>query len=616
MLRFLLCALCGMASVWLCAQDTPVLPPLPDMSDDDVSEDSENAATNVTEKVSYDFTWDVDAYSSLNWASWDSDVEYWFQSLGYIGDACIYPPTPPETFFGIGQALQELPSVFNTITNDVPAVLVEGVPTWGVNVREKVNDTTGKRQFITIIGHHIVHASPVPSTFDPETWCLKVYNNGNPLPDWINNDEEARTTWFSLRGRERLGMSYTFVAPGRIGELQRALQLKADEERLKDEAPEKPPRDFSFTKIDFPNPMQILFGFYNPKYVALGLFTQKHLGDKWDYRGQIPASIGHDYVEFSFNHLPENDPTFFKIVDLTTDTDKDGLPDGMEVAFFKTDPNSRDTTDCGMDDWSKIYLYDLDPTIPDNDHDGILDGEDELPTIAGPEITIQSPREGEAFTVSSIGTANVVTSCNIMPAHTVASDSPKLVGLWINGVNKITYDNPLSFLGGHHEIVSNEFTPGKHSIVVEAEQEGEPRLRSRKFIEITVKARGPALHVIEPEDGTTIYQTNIAVKVRVEDKNVVVLCNGQEMQQNNYYRFIVLQFAEADVGKEKSITLQATTPTGEITTKRILITVGNKHTNQIPTDHILNLGLRVFEGHLDGVTVSPDDFNEEGVLAR
>lgn len=612
--KALLMIMCCAITLQTYAKDISGVPPLPNVPDEESGTETSNANTNDVETVSYDFVWDVDKYTSLNWSSWDTTVSTWFNGLATIEQACLYPPTPPEMFFGIGQELKELPVVFNAITNDIPAVLVEGIPTWGVNVRERVDDATKKREFLTIVGHSIVHTSPVPSSFNPEAWSLRAYNNGQPLPDWINNDADARATWFSLRGRERLGMAHTFVAPGRMKDLQRALQIKAEEERLRREMSQTLPNSLSFINMDFSSPQQILFNVYNPRYVALGLLTQVKLGDAWDYRGQIPASLGYGYVGFPFRHLPENDPRFFRVVDLTTDSDRDGLPDGLEVTVFKTDPNKRDTTDCGMDDWLKIYLYDLDPTIPDNDHDGILDGEDELPTIAGPEITIFRPSKNEEFTVSSLGTFNLTTSGNVMPVTGVTGETPKLAALWVNGVNKIPYDNPAAFQYSYHFSDTKTLTPGVYSIVVEAEQDGHPRLRSRKFVNITVRPRGPELVVIEPKEDAQLYDAHLAVKVRVEEKDTMVWCNDEEMQSNNYYRFHILHFTEADLDQTKTIRLKAVASTGEITIKLLKVTIHGLRENEILIDHILNTGSRVFDGTLDGATLKPEDFSEDGGL--
>lgn len=591
--------------------------PLPPMPGEDEGEDSSDVATNVVERVSLEPIWSADTYASLDWGAWEGRVREWYDAFGSAEEACLHPPTPPHMVLGIGQPLQELPSVFTAITNAVPAVLVEGVPTWGVNVREQVDGKTGVRRFLTVMGHHVVHASPVPSTFDPEAWSLRVYNGGEALPAWIENDAEARATWFLLRGRERFGMACTFVAPGRLEELEAALQMKALLEREAAEAEQREPCAFSFTKIDFPNPKEIVFEFHNPLGNALGLLTQETLGETWDYRGRVPMMRGQEYVSFPFHRLPENDPHFFRMIDLSVDSDGDGLPDGLELSVFKTDPRKRDTTDCGMDDWSKIYLYGLDPTIDDNDGDGILDGDDELPMAAGPEIAISRPLDGEVYTVGAAGTAYVVVAGSVSPVEFGGvTKGRQLAALWVQGVNKVRYDQEVPFDTPYCFTEGRSLKPGSYSIVVEAEQAGSPRIRSRRFVHITVKPRGPELAIVEPEDGAQLYDAHLAVKVRVEEKDTVVWCDGQKMQSNNYYRFHILHFTEADLNQTKTIRLKAVASDGGTTTKLLTVTVRGLRENEIPIDHILNTGPRIFDGALDGITLRPEDFSEDGKLKR
>lgn len=611
-------AVCGGVS----RLDAQEVPPLPREAEESLGGaggegDLSDTGTNVIERVSLEPIWVVETYAALNWEAWDGRVREWYDALGHAEEPCLYPPTPPQMVLGIGQPLQELPSVFTAITNTVPAVLAEGVPTWGVNVREQVDEATGTRQFLTVMGHHVVHASPVSSTFDPEAWSLRVYNNGEALPEWIANDAEARATWFQLRGRERFGMACTFVAPGRLEELEAALQMRALLEREAAAAEQREPRAFSFTKIDIPNPKVVAFGFYNPLGEELGLLTQEKLGETWDYRGRVPMSRGQEYVSFPFHRLPENDPHFFKMINLSVDSDGDGLPDGLELSVFKTDPQKRDTTDCGMDDWSKIYLYGLDPTIDDNDHDGILDGDDELPGVAGPSITFSRPLDGEVYTVGATGTASVVIKGVVSPVTQAGvAEGRQLAALWIHGVNKVAYDQWVPFDRPYAFTGSCLLKPGTYSIVVEAEQAGKPRIRSRKFVNITVQPRGPEFVIVEPGADAQLDGAHLAVKVHVEKKDTTVWCDGHKMQSNNYYRFHILHFTETDLNQTKTIRLKAVAPTGEETTKVLKVTIRGLRENEIFIDHILNTGPRIFDGALDGITLGPEDFSEDGKWKR
>jgi len=60
----------------------------------------------------------------------------------------------------------------------------------------------------------------------------------------------------------------------------------------------------------------------------------------------------------------------------TTDTDKDGLYDNLEVNTHNTDPNVADTDGDGLEDGEEIYDYNTNPLLKDSDGDGLLDGEE------------------------------------------------------------------------------------------------------------------------------------------------------------------------------------------------------------------------------------------------
>ncbi len=94
------------------------------------------------------------------------------------------------------------------------------------------------------------------------------------------------------------------------------------------------------------------------------------------------------------------------------------------------------------------------------------------------------------------------------------------------------------------------------------------------------------------------------------------MCDSQKMQSNNYYRFHILHFTEADLNQTKTIRLKAVASTGETTTKYLKITIRGLYENEIKIDHILNTGPRVFDGTLDGITLGPEDFSEDGGLKQ
>ena len=613
-------------TAWVCfpllAEGETPMPPMPILPEDYPEEGEEGESSEEGEDIPEasvssqapleDVDWS-EQFAHLNWQTWDDLTHTWFATIGVDEEAIQFPPTPPEVRISVGQTLQDLPDYFCSVTNVLESVTVEGITTWGFSVGEIINDD-GSRVLETRSGKNILHRSNVPSSFNPENWSLLVYNRGNPLPDWFNEDAELRSTWFMLRGRERLQMAFTFVEPGMCEELRIRLQARADALLAEQESnPLKPQEDIAFLSLTPTGVDEIAFEIQNKRGVDLGLLTQSSLKDPWDYQGRLPMDVGQTVVTGSIGDRRGYKTRFFKAIDLTTDTDRDGLPDGLEVAYFKTNPEKQDTTDCGMDDWSKIYLYGLDPTIPDNDGDGILDGEDETPLQAGPEIQVVSPAEGNVYYLPpDRSSAQITIHGTVTPAEVPNSNEMRqLKELWINQVNQIQWNQTLNCEPCAPFNTSIYKQAGNHSVIIEVTQVGAPMLRSRKRVNYAVKPRGPALHIVEPMDNALIEQSNIVIKTRVEKQDVEVYCNGMQMNRNGFYRFIVFHFAEEDLNVQKTFNLKAVDAVGSTTTVPLRLTMTRYQEKEIQTDHITNIGERVFLSPIDGITVGIDDELEE-----
>lgn len=63
-------------------------------------------------------------------------------------------------------------------------------------------------------------------------------------------------------------------------------------------------------------------------------------------------------------------------IDMTTDTDGDGLSDYDEINKYGTDPNNPDTDGDGLSDGDEVLKYGTDPLNPDTDGDGLSDGDE------------------------------------------------------------------------------------------------------------------------------------------------------------------------------------------------------------------------------------------------
>lgn len=111
---------------------------------------------------------------------------------------------------------------------------------------------------------------------------------------------------------------------------------------------------------------------------------------------------------------------------LNSDTDNDGLPDGVEVLNLHTNPLNADTDGDGISDGVEVHFHpfytsgiDTDPTNPDTDGDGIMDGIDPCPLDPNPNCVPPPPvvcvdTDG-GDTPNAAGSARYEQGGNIIP---------------------------------------------------------------------------------------------------------------------------------------------------------------------------------------------------------
>ena len=82
----------------------------------------------------------------------------------------------------------------------------------------------------------------------------------------------------------------------------------------------------------------------------------------------------HQGDDFDQDWLLNRDEYLLGTDPCNSDSDGDGLSDGVEVLSSDTDPLSEDTDKDGLSDFDEIVLYPTDPTDSDSDGDGMPDG--------------------------------------------------------------------------------------------------------------------------------------------------------------------------------------------------------------------------------------------------
>jgi formylglycine-generating enzyme required for sulfatase activity len=73
-------------------------------------------------------------------------------------------------------------------------------------------------------------------------------------------------------------------------------------------------------------------------------------------------------------------------LDLTPDTDGDGLNDGAEVNSYQTNPKLADTDGDGLSDGAEVITYLTNPKLADTDGDGLSDGAEVITYLTDPNL--------------------------------------------------------------------------------------------------------------------------------------------------------------------------------------------------------------------------------------
>jgi hypothetical protein len=118
------------------------------------------------------------------------------------------------------------------------------------------------------------------------------------------------------------------------------------------------------------------------------------------YRGvkDFDFTLGAKYLEHLFSlpsrgpnrtqfglevrYAPPLEPTYDRfetgdqVYNPSSDTDGDGIPDGLETAITHTDPTKADTDGDGVPDGVEVYSIKSNPVNPDSDGDGLNDGQE------------------------------------------------------------------------------------------------------------------------------------------------------------------------------------------------------------------------------------------------
>ena len=440
----LLMGLMGVMGVSLCASDAPPMPSLPDDSlegdaEGDGGEETVTPDTEVAEQVSLDVVdWSL-FLNHLDWQAWDARVVAWYENCRDA--ATMTPPLPYGMRMHHSLGVEEWNEPFQTLCPNLESVVLDDIQMWEIKVEEHV-DSLGQRTFCTLIGKVIVHKLPVPTTFCLETWLRSVYPN-NLVNQWMAQDEASMADCLQIHERCRLAITLTVVPQGALSTYNAIMAARAAEERTYLESTERDPSIFSFTAIDVLD-KEVFFEFYNPMSVMLNLLTKEHLDDDWNLYGEVGKNSSLGYATFSFPRQAEQDPHFFRIVDAMTDSDGDGLSDGLELNYFKSNPERIDSFNSGISDWDKVHVYQLSPSVRDSDEDGLIDGE-EIQVGTDP---LKADTDDDGLT-----DAEEVNSLQLVEANAWYEPTNSILNQFISSRLEIDIDNSILITGvDYHKV--------------------------------------------------------------------------------------------------------------------------------------------------------------------
>lgn len=207
------------------------------------------------------------------------------------------------------------------------------------------------------------------------------------------------------------------------------------------------------------------------------------------------------------------------------DFDEDGLPDQWEIVNDLEPCRAEDADeDADSDKLSNLAEYTLGTDLhdEDSDDDGVWDGEDQMPLIPGPLITMRSP-ESNATVTSRV----VTISGEISFAGTLAA-------VRVNGVLSDVYDQGNGTYAFTNFLASED---GFRRFVVRAISADAIPLESKTNVTINVDGQSSDIMILSPFDLALVSGASVRVSVLTDSTNDWVTVNGVDTIRDGYVRY-------------------------------------------------------------------------------
>lgn len=443
-----------------------------------------------------------------------------------------------------------------------------GVPAWTLQITE----TQAEERVLLYEGKDGVpfRTNAVPSSFDPQKWVRDAY--GEP-PVWLSSADLAE--WYADRDRSRMRLELTLISASDWPLLEEAWMNSATNTPVPDNPPPTLPPDtnsLAFAGMENTSSNSMRLWVYTPaRPVPIDIFSCSTLsptGETWSVIGTLEANSMFE----TWSAPASAGAAFFYLARADVDSDGDGISDSRERLVFSTDPHVYDSDGDGLSDFEETHRYTTDPNREDSDDDGIwdgwevvyglnptdvldggddadgdgltnleefelgtnplgkdtdgdgvADGEDETPTVPGPEITIDSPMEGEMLTNSTITVSGVV-----------AIASGNLDSVRVCGVSAGVYGLTNEVCAFTNDLTLKE---GQREIQVTVMGLGSPVPQSRKVVAITVDELPPDVTILSPTNGQSFAGSSVRVTAWTDSSNDTVTVNGAATTRDGYIRY-------------------------------------------------------------------------------
>ncbi len=319
----------------------------------------------------------ADSEPFTDWAAFDAWVEASRDCSRFAG--ALYPPGMSRVGESLGILMfdpDELPELDALPEETLLGAHGHRIFLWDdgtTPVQWTIRDSTGA----------VVRVLFPTNAFDPDDWVESEY--GTP-PSWLSG--EAIDNWYSDRSPSRIVPSALLMSTNEWAAYHAALLAAAATNVPVDHStPVRPSTTNTLAFAAFTmGPNGVPSGWlYSPWPTRPHAVFRKETLDQPLWEPAIELVPDGEFAAWSDVEAVEGEPPlrslpggagatgFFSAAEVATDSDGDGIPDGMEILAHGSSPWLADTDGDGLSDYDEVHRYGTNPASGDTNGDGIPD---------------------------------------------------------------------------------------------------------------------------------------------------------------------------------------------------------------------------------------------------